>query len=52
MAFSEVRLRGALYALPVELEAAGKPKSPSPSEPAFVEVGDVLLDEMAAALDG
>jgi transposase len=52
MAFSEVRLRGALHALPVELDAAGKPKPPSPSEQAFVEVGDVLLDEMASTLDG
>ena len=50
-AFSEVRLRCALYAPPVELDDSGKPRPPSPSEQAFVEVGDVLLDEMAAALD-
>jgi len=35
--------RLALRAPPVELDAAGKPKPPSPSEQAFVEVGDVLL---------
>jgi len=52
MAFSEVRLRCALHAPPVELDAAGKPKPPSPSEQASVGAGDVLLDEMAAVLDG
>jgi hypothetical protein len=31
-AFSEVRLRCALYAPPVALDDAGKPKPPSPSE--------------------
>jgi hypothetical protein len=51
-ALSEVRLRCALHAPPVDLDADGKPKQPSRSEQAFVEVGDVLLDEMAAILDG
>jgi hypothetical protein len=37
---------------PVVLDDAGKAKPPSPSEQAFVELGDVLLDQMAAVLDG
>ena len=49
-AFSEIRLRCALRA--IELDDYGKPKPPSSSEQAFNEVGDVLLDEMAAILDG
>jgi len=51
-AFSEMRHRGFTQPDPVELDAAGKPTPASSAEQAFTEVGDVLLDEMAAILDG
>jgi len=34
----------------VELDAAGKPKAPSPVEQAFADVADVIFDEMATIL--
>jgi len=51
-AFSEMRHRCFSQPDPVELDAAGKPTPASSAEQAFTEVGDVLLDQMAAILDG
>jgi hypothetical protein len=51
-AFSEMRLRCALYAPPVALDDSGKPRPSNASEQAFDEVSDVLLDQMATILDG
>jgi hypothetical protein len=47
-AVSEVRLRSALCTPPAALDDAGKPKPASPTEQAFVEVGDVLLTRWPA----
>jgi hypothetical protein len=50
LALSEMHHRKLAHPPPIELDAAGKPKPPSPGEQAFAEVSDVLFDEMAAIL--
>jgi hypothetical protein len=50
LALSELRDRCFAQPEPVALDAAGKPVPPSPNEQAFTDVGDVLLETMAAIL--
>jgi hypothetical protein len=51
LAFSELRHRCFARPDPVAVDdATGKPLPPSPNEAAFTDVGDLLLDEMAAIL--